>query len=231
MKSQRKIFLFLLGIIVGTSSVVFFKAIMLRVPLAVASTLHFTYPIFATVLSWIFFKERPSIRGIIMVCFAFIGIAIILQPQKAFTEGEWWTLLSALCSGVGVVLLRWFRSKENTFPIYFYRCLAVMAITLTEIPRLSLSALFFTWPFVLGFILAGVTAQLLMVYGYKFCKVSLGGVIGMTEVLFSAIWGIIIFNETLTSNLFLGGTLVLGSGIYLLKENVFSRFKVGFDNS
>lgn len=222
LKSQRKKFLFLRGVIAGTASIAFFKAIMAKVTLATATTLLFSYPIFATILSWIVLQERLSVREIIMVFLAFIGIAIILQPQRAFIEGEWWALLAAICAGSGVVLLRWLRIKETTFSIYFYHCLSVMVITLPGIIHLSFSAIFFSWPFVLGFAVAGVTGQLLMNYGYKFCKVTLGGVVGMTEVLFSVIWGIIIFNEKLRSNLFLGGALVLGSGIYLLRESSFS---------
>jgi drug/metabolite transporter (DMT)-like permease len=129
LESQRKSYLLLRGAIAETSSVLFFKAIMGNVPLATATTLLFSYPIFATLLSWIFLQVRPFVREIIMVFLAFLGISTILRPGRTLAGGEGWALLAAICSGLGVVLLRWLRTKENTLSIYFYHCLAVMVIT------------------------------------------------------------------------------------------------------
>ncbi len=58
-------------------------------------------------------------------------------------------------------------------------------------------------------------AQLLMTQGFKFYKAVGGSVILMSEVVFVAIAGIVIFKDSLSSRFLTGAFLVIGSGVGL----------------
>ena len=58
-------------------------------------------------------------------------------------------------------------------------------------------------------------AQILMNQGFKFLKAPEGGVILMSEVVFTGIAGVIIFNDSLSLNFLAGAFLIIGSGVGL----------------
>jgi drug/metabolite transporter (DMT)-like permease len=73
---------------------------------------------------------------------------------------------------------------------------------------------------VLGIILTSVMAQLLMNQGFLYCKGWEGGVLMSTEVIFTALVGIIFLSDPATIKFWIGGLLILGSGLMLSRGKV-----------
>jgi len=68
---------------------------------------------------------------------------------------------------------------------------------------------------VLGIILTSIMAQLLMNQGFLYCKGWEGGVLMSTEVIFTALVGIVFLSDPATLKFWIGGIIVLGSGLML----------------
>ena len=204
------------GILGGFASICFFKAIIAGVPLATATVLLYTFPIFGAIFSWILLKEKLNAGEVVTIFVAFIGVYIIFDPGY---QPLYLTLILALLAGflhgIVIVVIRVLRREENPFVIYFYFCLFLVLACLPgvvnplQVPHLR------DIPYVLAFSLAGLLGQILITYGLKYCRVATAGIVSMTEIFYAGLWGALFFNEMISWALVWGGGIVLASGIYL----------------
>jgi drug/metabolite transporter (DMT)-like permease len=65
-----------------------------------------------------------------------------------------------------------------------------------------------------------LVGQILMNQAFKFCKASEGSLIMMSEIVFAAIAGFLMFKDPLTFHFLIGAFLIIGSGVGL---NLMSR--------
>jgi len=212
--------LFLRGI---TGTVAFFcliKTIAL-IPLSHAMVLFYTFPFFATLFSFVLLKEALTKSEISLTIVGMIGIYILINPgSHAFTGGHVFGLLAACFAGLVMVLTRKLRKTNGPLIIYFYFCVVggivsfpffVGNFTMPGIPQ---------WSLLIVLALFLLFAQLFMNQGFKYCKASEGSVILMSEVVFTGIAGVILFNDSLSLSFWLGACLIVGSGVAL---NIMAR--------
>lgn len=67
------------------------------------------------------------------------------------------------------------------------------------------------WLWQLGYLVAGLFAFWFVIAGLKHIEASIGGLLGLLEIIFSIVFGIIIFGESLTQRLIFGGLLILSA--------------------
>lgn len=73
-----------------------------------------------------------------------------------------------------------------------------------HLPTLSLP-----WLYQLGYVAASIVGFWAVIDGFKYVEASIGGLLGLLEVVFSVIFGIVIFHEGLTARSGAGALLVL----------------------
>jgi drug/metabolite transporter (DMT)-like permease len=119
-------------------------------------------------------------------------------------------------AGLTVTLIRSLRQYNGPVIIYLYFCamgsLATLPgfITHPIFPESFLEGLM-----VVGIILSSVMAQLMMNQGFFYCKGWEGGVFMSTEAIFTALAGIMFLGDPATPQFWMGGLMVLGSGLML----------------
>lgn len=204
------------GIFGGIASICLFKAIIGGVPLATATVLLYTFPIFGAIFSWILLGEKLNAKEAAAVFIAFVGMYIILNPvYQPVSLMLIFALMAGFLAGITMVTIRVLRREENPFVIYFYYCLFMVIACLPgvvsplQVPRVS------DIPYLLIFGLAGFLAQIFITYGLKYCRVATAGIVAMTEIFYAGLWGALFFDEKISWSLVWGGGIVLGSGIYL----------------
>jgi len=191
------------------------------IPLSNAIVLHYTFPLFAALFSFLFFKIALEKGEIILILIGLIGIYIFTNPDiHSFNNGYLFGFLSGCIGGLAMVLAHKARQTNSPFVIYFYFCLIGGMITS---------------PFVLqnfkvpgiqnGFLLVLIAillliGQVVMNHGLRFCKASEGSLILMSEIVFTGIASFLIFKDQVTWNFLAGAFLIIGSGIGL---NLMSR--------
>jgi drug/metabolite transporter (DMT)-like permease len=178
------------GIFGGFASICLFKAIIAGVPLATATVLLYTFPIFGAIFSWILLREKLNAGEVAAIFIAFIGVYIILDPgYQPLSLMLIFALLAGFLQGIVIVIIRVLRREENPFVIYFYFCLFLVVACLPgvinplQVPHLR------DIPYVLAFGLAGLLGQVLITYGLKYCRVATAGIISMTEIFYAGLWG------------------------------------------
>ena len=186
------------------------------IPLSNAMVLFYTFPLFATLFSFPLLKEPLTRVEIGLALVGTVGIYILIDPAShALTIGHLFGLLAGCFAGITVVLIRKLRKTNGPLIIYFYFCLVGGTVSLPfflahfSIPSLPASSL------LVLLALLFLVAQVFMNQGFKYCKASEGAVILMSEVVFTGIAGVVIFNDSLTLSFWVGACLIVGSGVGL----------------
>jgi drug/metabolite transporter (DMT)-like permease len=205
----------------GTLSFFFLLKSIGMIPLSNAIVLHYTFPLFAALFSFLFFKIALEKGEMILILIGLIGIYILTNPDfHSFNNGYLFGFLSGCIGGLGMVLAHKARQTNSPFVIYFYFCL-IGGIMTSPFVLQNLKAPGIQNGFLLVLIaILLLIGQVVMNHGLRFCKASEGSLILMSEIVFTGIAGVLIFKDQVTWNFLAGAFLILGSGIGL---NLMSR--------
>jgi drug/metabolite transporter (DMT)-like permease len=200
------------------SLVMYFQAISL-IPLAAAVTLNYTSPLFLALLLVLWLRE-PVRRGFYAALAAgFIGVILLLQPTLG---GEQWLgavfgLGSGIVSSVAYLNVR--RLGELGEPewrtVFYFSVLSALG----GLPWLLVSGSFHAtdargWLLLVGVGGFGVLAQLCMTAAYKRGKTLVSASLAYTTVVFSSVFGMLLWGETLSWLAWAGVTLIVASGLF-----------------
>ncbi|MFH1710278.1 MAG: DMT family transporter [bacterium] len=207
------------GIMGGISLILYFNAISLT-SVSNAVLLSCTYPIFASIFSNIYLNEKLTKEKVIFIVSAFLGMFLIFQfNYSALNIGDLFALISGITSGMAVVSIRELRKTESSWMIVlsfvFFGTIFSLFFLKDNIIIPSGSA--FLALLAIGII--GTAGQLFQTYAFKLCSTALGGVISMSSIVITTVLGILIFHDSLTLNMMIGGTLIFVSATFFsLKE-------------
>jgi drug/metabolite transporter (DMT)-like permease len=199
------------------SLVMYFHAISM-IPLAAAVTLNYTSPLFLALLLVLWLKE-PVRRGFHAVLAAgFVGVIFLLQPTLA--RDQWLGAVFGLGSGVisSIAYLNVRRLGELGEPewrtVFYFSALSALG----GLPWLLAASPFHAidlhgWLLLLGVGGFGVLAQLCMTAAYKRGKTLVSASLAYSTVVFSSVFGMLLWDETLPWTGWLGVILIIASGL------------------
>ncbi len=200
------------------SLVMYFYAISL-IPLAAAVTLNYTSPLFLALLLVLWLKE-PVRRGFYGVLAAgFVGVIFLLQPT--FERDQWLGAVFGLGSGIvsSVAYLNVRRLGELGEPewrtVFYFSAMAALG----GLPWLLASNPFHAidlrgWLLLLGVGGFGMLAQLCMTAAYKRGKTLVSASLAYSTVVFSSIFGMVLWDEILPWQAWAGVILIVASGLF-----------------
>ncbi|MCP4261920.1 MAG: DMT family transporter [Planctomycetes bacterium] len=186
-----------------------------------------SYPIFGSIISAIFLKERLRLFDIWAILTAMVGIYFIAYDELngfsllVFGRYELLAVLGAVLAGITVVIIRKLHDTDNSLAIYFAQCLVGMWLVIGPAMR-SEGSVDFKGVFILLGLGGCITiGQLLMTEGFKYVPVKTGSLLLMFETVLCYIAGVVIFNEPLTWSILLGSVLVIGAcSVVLLRRKL-----------
>jgi len=131
--------LFRASLMVVSSTSIFFASVLL--PLAEATALSFTTPLFTIVLAAVFLADRVSAQQVVAITVGLLGVAVILRPGGAvFSIHALWPLLSAATFAGVIVVSKTLTQRMTPEAIGFW--LAAYMAPISLIPAL----VFWQWP-------------------------------------------------------------------------------------
>ena len=213
---------------VGVTSLWLWFYAIAKLPLATAVTLNYMAPIwmafFLLCAGWWQSKkhvEWPLIGAILM---SFIGVTLVLQP--AVETNQWLGglvgILSSILSALAYMQVRKLGLLgEPEYRVVFYFSLMTVAAgafgTLLEARPAGTPALTVHSAYGLGLLLAiGVSAtlaQVAMTRAYRVGKVLVVANLQYTGIIFSSLWGMLLWNDAFSWHVWLGMGVILASGI------------------
>lgn len=186
-------------------------------PISTAQVIFYSFPAFSAIFSFLIYKERVDPLAIVCIILAIAGIGIIFDFQLAGgVFGQVMALLGGVLAGLTITLIHTLREKNGPVIIYLYMCTMGSIITFPKfIAHPVFPSVPVDWLMIAAIILLSVTAQLLMNQGFFYCRGWEGGVFMSSEVIFTAIIGVVILGDPVSLRLYIGGLMVLGSVVVL----------------
>ena len=186
-------------------------------PVSTALVLFFSFPAHAAIFSRIIYGERIGTSGLVSVAAVAAGVAVLFEVHLAGPAiGYVFGVLGGAFAGLTVTLIKALRAKNGPGIIYLYFC--AMGLLVVFPGFIAAPVLPDTGPEWLiwgGIVATSTTAQLLMNQGFFYCKSWEGGVFMSSEVVFTALVGIVLLGEPMTLRFLLGSLLVVGSAVIL----------------
>lgn len=200
------------------SLVMYFYAISM-IPLAAAVTLNYTSPLFLALLLALWLKE-PVRRGFYGALAAgFVGVAFLLRPTLG--GDQWLGAMFGLGSGIisSIAYLNVKRLGELGEPewrtVFYFSALSALG----GLPWLLAAGPFHAidirgWLLLLGVGGFGVLAQLCMTAAYKRGKTLVSASLAYSTVVFSSVFGVLLWGEGLSWLAWAGVILIVASGLF-----------------
>lgn len=180
-------------------------------PVSTALIIFYSFPAFSAIFSFFIYRERIGIFESASIVMVLIGVGILFNFQLGEDLlGQIIAVVGAVFAGLTVTLIRTLRQKNGPVIIYLYLCTTGMLVTA---PMFVLHPVWpatpVEWGMILGLILSSVMAQLLMNQGFFYCRGWEGGVFMSSEVVFTAVAGIMFFHDPVSWRFWCGGLMIL----------------------
>ncbi|MBC6003733.1 DMT family transporter [Paeniclostridium sp. NSJ-45] len=217
-KENRKILI--LRSIFGTLGIILNYYAIDRLVLSDANMLNKLSPFFVIIFSAIFLKEKIKSNQAIAVCIAFIGALFIIKPTFDFEMIPYISgILGAIFAASAYTCLRVLGGKEKFYTVVFFFSLfsTVLILPFTIMVYKHMTLIQFTY-----LILAGIFAsigQFGVTLAYKYAPAKEISIFDYSNIIFSAIISIIIFNTMPDSYSFIGYIIIFTASYYMFLYN------------
>jgi len=206
-------------------------------PIAVTVSLFFSSPIFITILSVLFLKEKVKFSSWIAVFAGFLGVIIMLKPgSEVMDPAAFLALLSAFFYAIGSIMTRNMGKTESGLSLLFYLmvvyivasvvlALALNHIAFTSSAHPSLEFFFRPWQvpapgdffFFLSIGLIASVGIYCLTQAYRLEQPSKIAPFEYVAVPVGAFWGYFLWNDVLDFQTIVGILLIMGSGLYIFQ--------------
>lgn len=193
-----------------------------QIPLATATTLNYTSPLFLAVATAVVLGERFSAGLLAAVLLGFAGVGMLLQPT--FAAGKEGAAMVGLFSGL---LGSWAYLSVRTLGRHGepeWRILFWFAF-LSTLLCLTWQAAFSTFHpvradnvgILAGVAVMGTAGQLCMTRAYRTGNTLAVGALSYSTIVFATVFTVLIWNETLSLLAWAGMVVIVGSGILAMR--------------
>ena len=199
----------------------FFYAVTV-LPLADATVIQYTNPVFVALFAAIFLKERISPIQIVGLVGCLVGVACIAQPSFLFGGDEvarldplavGLALTGAILAGGSYTVVRALSGREHAMVVVFYFPLIATPLAIpTAWPVLSMPDAW-GWACLITVGVSTQIAQVFMTKGLHLEKAGPATSVTYLQIVFAFLWGMLLFGETPTLLSGVGTLLVVGSSI------------------
>jgi drug/metabolite transporter (DMT)-like permease len=124
------------GLSGGAVVVLYFYALA-HIPAGEAGILYNVFPVIATAMSLVIFKERPTLHLWLAILAASLGVALVLSQGHlgfglgfGFGRGELAALAAAVFAATSANAIRAVRHTDNVATIFFFFCVAGLPVVL-----------------------------------------------------------------------------------------------------
>ena len=193
--------------------------------LSSAVVILYTWPLFTTLLSWIFLKETIPRRNLwLLPCFILGIVVIYADSELSLSSRSFLGLTSVLIAAILVAsTVVMYKVKAADFSVYrliFYQNLVAGVVSFPFLLGTQ------PWPNLFQLTMGGIYGISIGIVGFMLffsalskLKASTTALLCYLEILSTIICGIVFFQEELSANILLGASLILGGSFCLKKTS------------
>ena len=192
-----------------------------NLPLATVVSISFAAPIFTTIFSIFFLKEKVGYFRWLAVLIGFIGILIISEPGLS-SLNIYYIFPVIFVLGMSYVAIS-IRQLSSTEPVWLISLFFSATITIAGLVTIPFGWLLpdFKDLVLLSMIgLFGGMANLWLSQSYKFSEVSLVTPLKYLALVFAIIFGFLIWDEIPSNKTLIGAILVIASSVIIFRREI-----------
>ena len=217
-KENRKILI--LRSIFGTLGIILNFYAIDRLVLSDANMLNKLSPFFVIIFSTVFLKEKIKSNQAIAVIIAFIGALFIIKPTLNFAIIPYVAgILGAIFAAAAYTCLRVLGGKEKFYTVVFFFSLfsTVSIFPFAIMAYKSMTIIQFVY-LVLGGVFASI-GQFGVTLAYKYAPAKEISIFDYSNIIFSAIISILVFNVIPDKYSFIGYIIIFSASYYMFLNN------------
>ena len=201
----------------GTIGMVLNFGAVILLPLAEATTLNFTVPIWAVLLSILLLKEKVGIWRWSAVLLGFAGIVVIAQPGSGHFPlyGALVGLGAAFMIALISIQIADLNRTDKPLTIVFYFALLTSVVTAPALPFVMTAHDADAWLLLLAIGLTGALGQLLLTAALRFGAVASVIVMDYSGLFWATLYGWLWFDALPPASTWLGVPLIVGAGLLI----------------
>lgn len=216
----------------GLFGMIFTYGAVLLLPLAEATTLGFTAPVFAVLIALVLFGERIGPYRWGAVAMGFAGVVVVMQPFAGLHAGVTVGgivvgLVAPFMVAVISYQLQDLNTTENPWSIVFWFAALTTPVAALALPFVTTAHDPLTWALILGMGLVGAAAQMLLTTSLRFGSAAVILLMDYTSLLWASFYGYAVFGRAAPASLWLGAPLIIGAGVLIAwRERQLARSRV-----
>jgi drug/metabolite transporter (DMT)-like permease len=205
----------------GFTALSLFYFSLVHLPLADASVVQYTSPVFTAVLAALLLRERSGRLEVLVLLACLAGVVLITRPSFLFgidarldPRVVALALTGAFCSACAYVTIRKL-TDEHPLVIVFYLPIVTVVGTIPLIGPTAVWPTAFEWLVLAG---VGITTQIAQVYMTRGLQLEPAGratAVGYLQIVFAGVWGALFFAEYPDAWSLTGAALIVGSTLAL----------------
>ena len=211
--------------IIGFLSLTCFYFGIVHLPLAEATLIQYTNPVFAAILAALLLHERIGGRHAIGVAASLVGVVLVTRP--AFLFGAHASAIDpryagiaffgAIFSALVYVIVRMLRDTDHPLVVVLSFPLVATPLALPFAVRVWRWPSPAEWLVLVGVGVATQIAQVYMTRGLQLEPAGRATAVGYLQVAFAAAWGALLFAELPDALGLLGAAVIVGSTLVLVR--------------
>lgn len=206
--------------VTGLLGMLFTYGAVLLLPLAEATTLGFTAPVFAVLIAMILFRETIGPYRWAAVVMGFAGVMVVMQPFGATHDGVTLAgiavgLMAPLMVAIISFQIQDLNQTENPWSIVFWFAALSAPVAALALPFVIAAHDAETWGIIVAMSLMGALAQILLTTSLRFGSAAVILLMDYTALLWASFYGYYVFDTAAPASLWLGAPLIIGAGVLI----------------
>lgn len=207
------------GLLIGVSTNLGFYTLV-HIPLATATVLFFTAPIFATILGAVIHGERVGPRRIAASAAGFVGALVILRPGlEAFHPAMVTALGSSALFAVALTLSRGLANADGALSTYFSSVVITVLVTLPiAVPVWEYPTAPVTWFAVGVLVITSALRGIADIQAYRYGEAAILAPIAYLRLVLIGVGAWLLFGEGIDVPTGIGAVIIIGSTLYIARR-------------
>ncbi len=207
--------------VAGFVSLFMFFHALTALPLAMATTLNYTSPLFVALLFTVLAREPMRPLLVVSIVVGFAGAVLLLRPTIDATQLG--PALVGLGSGAVAAVAFWNvrqlvqANEPDERVVFYFTLLSTAGALVWMLPQPWHAITLDNVGYLAGVGISGTVAQLAMTRAYGQGSAIVAAALSYSGIVFSAILAIAMFDETLSLIAWIGIALIVGAGIMAVK--------------
>lgn len=212
--------------LIGGTGMFLTLGVVRLLPLAEATILGFTTPIFAVILSALFLKEKVGPWRWTAVIMGLLGVVVIAGPDTTSLPpfGVAVGIGAAFMVALVTIQVRDLgRTEEPITVVFYFSAFSAPVLALGLIGQ-DLGHDVVGWAMLAGIGISGLFAQIAMTASLRFGSVSSVIVVDYIQLAWATFWGWLIFNHLPPATTWLGAPIIIGASLLIAwREHLLAR--------